>query len=610
MANDFTYCGANGCSVIDYVLSTPDIFPYFHKFIVCSFNTYSDHAPLHIELKARMKVDIANEQSDSNDNDVKYVKYRWNSDLSNESKEFLEQNIHCLQKCIDENDMAMNEGLENCVKSFVNELSTLMSSYHKSPMGKKRLDVDNRNISNLEAKHSQPWFNDECKRLYAVYKKALSGFNRNKSVENHETLHACKSQYKMYEKRTKRKYLYEDGNMLESIRKSNPKLFFSRFARKKANRVDASLSDLHEHFKSLAGVLNDNIDDDNSDDNAVIYEELDVDITMKEIENAIQCLKKGKSHGLDGIINEYFIEFKDILLPFLHSIFNAMYNTGYFPNTLCDALIVPIYKKGNTADPGNYRGISLLSCMTKLFTSILNKRLISWAENNDVITDAQFGFKPLHSTVDAIFALQTIVNNYLSNKTRLYCCFVDFKRAFDTVDRVKMWQKISKLGIRGKALKIIQSLYSNVKSSVLLNGKLSDFFDNNIGVLQGEIISPLLFSLYVNDCEVDFISSGIAPIELQELSLFLLMYADDMVVFSESASGLQFLLNSLVMYTDKWSLSVNVNKTKCMVFRNGGVLRAEDEWFYMNEKIEVVDKFCYLSLLLNYNGKFQVTQKQ
>ena len=82
MANDFTYCGANGCSVIDYVLSTPDIFPYFHKFIVCSFNTYSDHAPLHIELKARMKVDIANEQSDSNDDDVKYVKYRWNSDLS------------------------------------------------------------------------------------------------------------------------------------------------------------------------------------------------------------------------------------------------------------------------------------------------------------------------------------------------------------------------------------------------------------------------------------------------------------------------------------------------------------------------------------------------
>ena len=67
--------------------------------------------------------------------------------------------------------------------------------------------------------------------------------------------------------------------------------------------------------------------------------------------------------------------------------------TGYFPNTLCDALIVPIYKKGNTADPGNYRGISLLGCMTKLFTSILNKRLISWAENNDVITDAQVWFQ-------------------------------------------------------------------------------------------------------------------------------------------------------------------------------------------------------------------------
>ena len=97
------------------------MFQYFHIFIVCSLNTYLDHVPLHIEFKAQIKVDIANEQPDSNDDDVKYVKYRWNSDLSNESKEFLEQNIHCLQQCIDENDMAMNEGLGNCVKSFVNE---------------------------------------------------------------------------------------------------------------------------------------------------------------------------------------------------------------------------------------------------------------------------------------------------------------------------------------------------------------------------------------------------------------------------------------------------------------------------------------------------------
>ena len=99
-------------------------------------------------------------------------------------------------------------------------------------------------------------------------------------------------------------------------------------------------------------------------------------------------------------------------------------------------------------------------------------------------------------------------------------------------------------------------------------------------------------------------------IELQELSLFLLMYADDMVLLAQSAPDLQALLNSLEVYTDKWSLEVNVIKTKIMIFRNGGKIRTDEEWFYKNEKIDVVDSFCYLGLLLNCNGKFFVTQKQ
>jgi hypothetical protein len=143
-----------------------------------------------------------------------------------------------------------------------------------------------------------------------------------------------------------------------------------------------------------------------------------------------------------------------------------------------------------------------------------------------------------------------------------------------------------------------------------LNGNISEFFISNIGVLQGEIISPLLFFLYVNDCEKEFLLKENTPIELQELSLFLLMYADDMVLLAESANELQRMLNALEIYTEKWSLSVNVGKTKVLVFRNRGSLRSDDRWFYDNEQIEIVGQFCYLGLLLNFNGKFHVTQKQ
>ena len=125
-----------------------------------------------------------------------------------------------------------------------------------------------------------------------------------------------------------------------------------------------------------------------------------VSITEGEILNAIKGLKRNKSHGSDGMLNEYFIEYTDILLPFLYKIFNAMLDTGVFPSVLCDALIVPVHKKGSMSDPKNYRGISLISCLCKLFTSIVNRRL--------------------------------------------YCHgFIDYKQAFDSVDRIKLWHKVS-----------------------------------------------------------------------------------------------------------------------------------------------------------------------
>ena len=94
------------------------------------------------------------------------------------------------------------------------------------------------------------------------------------------------------------------------------------------------------------------------------------------------------------------------------------------------------------------------------------------------------------------------------------------------------------------------------------------FFRNNVGLIQGEVLSPIFFSFYVNDCEVSFIKDGCIPVQCRELSLFLLMYADDVVLFSESIVGLQQMLDSLYTYTRKWSLCVNTDKPKILVFRH------------------------------------------
>ena len=247
--------------------------------------------------------------------------------------------------------------------------------------------------------------------------------------------------------------------------------------------------------------------------------------------------------------------------------------------------------------------------MGKLFTSILNKRILDWDKENCVITDAQFGFKPGLSTIDAIFALQTLVNKTLKRKKRLYCCFIDYSKAFDLVDRSSLWCKLIKQGLQGKMLRLIKSLYENVKSCVKYDGCLSDYFSSKIGLFQGEVLSPILYSMYVNDCEMHFIRENCPFLELGLISIFLLMYADDTVLISETSEGLQSMLDALCSYNTEWKLSLNVSKTKIVVFRNGGVLRENDKWFYHGNEIEVVNEFNYLGLLFNYNGKFSKTQK-
>ena len=198
---------------------------------------------------------------------------------------------------------------------------------------------------------------------------------------------------------------------------------------------------------------------------------------------------------------------------------------------------------------------------------------------------------------------------YLKNKKRLYCAFVDYKKAFDFINRSSLWYKLIQQGIQGKFLRILKSLYDQVKTCIKYDGCLSTFYDNNMGLLQGEILSPILFSLYINDFETHFIKDNCPSIELCDINLFLLMYADDTVLLSETPEGLQKMLDSLATYTQTWKLSVNIDKTKILVFRNGGTLHRNEQWFYGGKKLDIVNQFNYLGLLFNYNGKFFQTQK-
>ena len=152
---------------------------------------------------------------------------------------------------------------------------------------------------------------------------------------------------------------------------------------------------------------------------------------------------------------------------------------------------------------------------------MINNRLNEWAENYSVLIEAQAGFRIHMSTVDNIFVLHGLISHILNQGKRLFCAFIDFTKAFDYIVRDNLWYKLIKVGLRGKILNIIKSMYTSVKSRIKYCNKLGNEFYCNLGVRQGECLSPLLFSLFLNDLEEQFISSGLEGLDIDMCKMFL-----------------------------------------------------------------------------------------
>lgn len=349
----------------------------------------------------------------------------------------------------------------------------------------------------------------------------------------------------------------------------------------------------------------DNHDFDNLD---ISFDELDRRITIEEILTAVKGLQTGKAMGNDFIMNEYLIAGIDILSGHICDMFNAILDSGYFPEKWTEGVIIPLHKKGDANNVNNYRGITLVSCLSKLFTSVLNKRIVNFCETNNVISDAQFGFRKGRSTVDALFTLTNIVQNYLFNNKRLYCVYVDLCKCFDTIYRNALWMKLYKAGIQGKILRIIKDMYQKVKSCVRNGNSYTDYFEYAVGLRQGEIMSPILFSLFVEDLELFLQDNTNSGLLIDDIVLMLLLFADDMVIFGKSPQELQTNLNMLHEYCKIWGLKVNTTKTKIMVFRKRGGLLRNESWTYNGVNIDVVNDFNYLGTVFNYTGNFTLNQ--
>ena len=334
----------------------------------------------------------------------------------------------------------------------------------------------------------------------------------------------------------------------------------------------------------------------NTDANSVDYNQ---PFNMDEINRICNNLKLGKAVGPDMIPNEILKHesLRNLLLKFL----NLCFVNNTIPSVWRKAIITPIPKSAakDPCVPLNYRGISLLSCVYKMFSSLLNLRMTDHCERNGYIVDEQNGFRPKRSCQDHIYVLSSVIRNRKSRGQSTYCAYIDFKKAFDWVNRDLLLYKLSTLfDIHGRLFNNLANIYSMSNSQLRLNGLLTETFDVTSGVRQGDVMSPILFSMFLND-----LATGIKElncgIELNDLMLSILLYADDIVLIAPSEEALQKMLDFVSAWCRKWRMAVNNDKTKVIHFRKSSVPQTDYDFYLGPAPIEKVTSYKYLGAIFD-----------
>ena len=555
-------------SVIDYLLASPLIICKTKQFYVHDFDgifsdkhcgvswNFSCPRPIRTNVNVEKKSLITVKKTHRN---------MWTSDKSVAFSDQLNINeVNNIRINLVNNETDVNCILDKIQKLFKNTANSVLGC-------EREYQID------ANAKRKPIKFNRKTLNARNKYYKAKRENDGTK--EKQEELTAKSKDYKKAVAKAQALHRKQAIKKLRNAKTRNPKFYWSVLNRQfnsNSKRINNAISpnDFFEGFKSLSGTnshgefINNINENEYPIHNELADQILNSEITVEEIHLRVKELKNGKACGTDNILNEFLkATFSEMKLVYA-DLFNRVLSTGQIPEAWTIGMIMPIYKnKGDKGDFDSYRGITILSCLGKLFTSVINARLNIYANEVNLINENQTGFRKNYSTLDHIFLLKNIIDILVKKcKQKLFCAFVDYKKAFDTVWRSALWHKMLKSGITGKLHQIIVNMYNNIKSSVSVNGKLSEYFLSVNGVRQGENLSPFLFALFINDIEDFLIKYGCEPIEIPDsdlqtfLKLLIILYADDTVLFANSKENLQKCLNGLEHYCDKWKLKINAEK--------------------------------------------------
>lgn len=317
-------------------------------------------------------------------------------------------------------------------------------------------------------------------------------------------------------------------------------------------------------------------------------------ISETELKRQIAAIDIHKNSGIKQISMYLLkISFKLLIAQLLHTI-NSSIRTGIFPEAWKTAIFTPLFKSGNQMEPQNYRPIVCLPLPSKIMEKLIHSQYYAYLEEKKHLNNIQFGYRKNRGTVNAINKFLSYIYESLNNNKYVSATYIDFKKAFDSVHHNTLIKIISETGVHGTELNWIKSYLSNRNQSVIANGILSPELVIDYGVPQGRTLGPLMFVIYVNSMNLS----------LSDYSM--VMYADDTVIYGSNRHLFQLQddstknLSSVMTWCRKNKLSINITKTKIMIFSPRKKERLNLKYLNVgNHCIEIVNEYNYLGLKIN-----------
>ena len=498
------------------------------------------------------------------------------------------------------NDILSQEDVDNWT-GVLNDL-ILTNATKSFPKRKKRQTKD------IKRTKGAAWYTKECSKAHTKLKQAMSKMKHPIDRNMTEQMIAARKIYRSTCRKAEATHRKKTLTDLLSTPSGEPKKFWNKLKNMKSWGTETSdpssqisTQNWIQHFSKLL-----NTDKPASfsirDCHKTKIPEMDAKITVQEVKDMLRITKAGKAYGPDGICMEFLKYAPDNVTATLTSLINAIYGNALYPTQWTINYLRALYKKGDKDDTGNYRGLAIGSALGKLYSMILLKRLETFTSTHKIICPTQIGFRRGFRTADHVFVLKTAVTKAIKNNMKLYAAFIDFQKAYDTVNRSILLKRLEAIGISHKMLLNINALYNRTEYAIKLTSHICKPIPSNLGLKQGCPLSPLLFNIYINDL-VKYLDNETDTLKLQGSPISHFLYADDLVLLSTSKDGLQKNLDRLNTFAEDKDLTINTSKSKVMIFNKTG--RTIKKHLMVNQvPLEVVQSFTYLGVDIKASGSF------